>query len=749
LEFAYRYHNAYPETSIYWIHAADASRYEHDYLQIGIDANLEGMTNLNQDPKQLVKTWLSSSESGRWLLIVDNADHVNTFFNPMEKTTHHSGAKTLSEYLPRCSNGSIIITTRNKKAGIKFDTARSVIILREMDPADAEQLFSMRVGTEVEEKDKMRELLENLEYLPIAISQAASYIAENDISIAEYLQMYNESEKSSIELLSEQFEEPGRDPSAMNPVAAVWAISFEQIRQQDALAAKLLSSMACLDRKAIPRALLPSESSVKLSTSLGLLKAYSLITAGKSDKLFDIHRLVHLAMRNWLRMNGGFEIWAKACLELVLDEFPSGQHGTLEICDLYEPHAQALLTCDELSNEHDCHRANLAQKVSLYLLNRGRYSTAEAVASNAVRWREGVFGPDHLECLASRNNLAIALGRQGKYEKAYEMHNQALQGRLKMLEADHLDTLTSIGNVAEMLRKMGRYEEAQKQLRSALEKREIVQGKDHPETLSSVDDLAWVLLELGNYSEAESLQRRALSGRQKEWGSSHPETLASLSDLAIVLRKKGELEEAEKLQRLALEGRQKVLGNKHPHTLWSMSDLGAALRKLARLEEAMKCHQEALQGRKEVLGKDHRYTLWSMSDLAWVFLERGNLDEAENLHREALKGREETLGKEHPDTLASLSNLAVVLQHRKVFKEAEALHQRALDGRMKVLGKDHPATLASISNLAMVFQDQGNMDKAKALHQKALAGQERKLGKNHPATLLSQEKLAEVYQHEA
>src|SRR5207248_6375044 len=109
-------------------------------------------------------------------------------------------------------------------------------------------------------------LLELLEYLPLAISQAGSYMAENSTSISKYLEMYSENEVSRIELLSEDFEDHTRDHEAKNPVAATWLISFDQIRKSDILAANLLSFMACLDRKGIPIALLPSaESPVRLS----------------------------------------------------------------------------------------------------------------------------------------------------------------------------------------------------------------------------------------------------------------------------------------------------------------------------------------------------------------------------------------------------------------------------------------------------------------------------------------------------
>jgi hypothetical protein len=228
---------------------------------------LPGVNDPEQEIKQLVKNWLSSTESGTWLMIIDNADDSDMFFRARKTGGTSLGSKRLSEFLPQCSNGSIIFTTRNKKAGVKFATAGGVIHLRKMDPVDAEKLLKARLGEDNSDQDGMTKLLELLEYLPLAISQAGSYIAQNSTSISEYLRMYNESEAARIELLSEDFEDLARDPETTNPVAATWVISFDQIRQSDILAANLLSFMACLDRQGIPIALLPStENSVRLSS---------------------------------------------------------------------------------------------------------------------------------------------------------------------------------------------------------------------------------------------------------------------------------------------------------------------------------------------------------------------------------------------------------------------------------------------------------------------------------------------------
>ncbi|KAI9772831.1 MAG: hypothetical protein M1840_008713 [Geoglossum simile] len=504
LEYAYRRHEKSEKISIYWIHASHALRFEQDYVRIGLDLKLPGINDSGQDTKQLFKNWLSNKESGTWLMIVDNADDTNLFFGARD-TRDLPSSKRLSEFLPQSPNRSIVVTTRNKKAGIKFASANGVI-----------KNFSRL--EDISNQDDGTKHLGLLEYLPLAVSQAASYIAENSISISEYLQMYNESEASGTELLSEDFEDLARDPETRNPVIVTWLISFDQIKQSNVLAADILSFMACVDRQGVPKALLPpAESPVKLSNALGLLKAYSLITANRSDMVFDMHRLVHLASRNWLRLNGAFEA--------AIDIF----------------------------------RARLAYKVSRYLHNGGSYNAAEPLAEQAARWVKKLLGPEHPVTLVNMDNLAEVLDRRGKYGEADEMHRQALESRGKALGPEHLDTLMSVEGLAGVLRNQGKYKEAEEMNRRTLESREKVLGSEHLYTVTSMSNMASVLQSLGKYRGAEEMLRRVLELREKVLGSEHPDTLMGMNNLAVVLQNQSKYGEAEEMHRRAL----KLMGEKN------------------------------------------------------------------------------------------------------------------------------------------------------------------------------------------
>jgi hypothetical protein len=86
----------------------------------------------------------------------------------------------------------------------------------------------------------------------LAITQASAYIAENGLNLSTYLELFEEHEHDAVELLSEDFRDPGRYKDMQNPVITTWLLSFKQIQHQNPLAADYLSFMAIIDPRNIP-----------------------------------------------------------------------------------------------------------------------------------------------------------------------------------------------------------------------------------------------------------------------------------------------------------------------------------------------------------------------------------------------------------------------------------------------------------------------------------------------------------------
>ena len=364
---------------------------EKAYQEIAKDARLVGADDPKVNQLQLVKKWLEDKGSGDWVMIIDNADDENLFFGEDENQGQesYSSVRKLAQYFPRRLNGSILLTTRNKILGVKFATIRGVINVPEMSVLESKSLLVENLEEEYHDDHDLTDLADILENLPLALVQAAAFIGERSLSVGEYLHMYRGNDLSKIRLLSENFEDEERHPDSKNPVAVTWAISFEQIRENDHCAAELLSLMSVLDRQAIPKSLLSSDKEeVVLEKALGTLKAFSLITPEQHRQAFNMHRLVYLATRNWLSIRGELDSWTGKALKVLSNLFPDGTHENREIWMAYLPHAHTVLNSDHLPASENIAQATLLYDVSNALEYKGDYDAAEMMAQKSLDLRE-------------------------------------------------------------------------------------------------------------------------------------------------------------------------------------------------------------------------------------------------------------------------------------------------------------------------------------------------------------------------
>jgi tetratricopeptide (TPR) repeat protein len=736
----------HPTRAVFWVPAISRESFETAYRDIAVLLNIPGISDENVNILQLVKTKLSKEESGEWLIIVDNADDDDVLFQKLESET-----KTicLIDYLPHSRQGSIMFTTRNRQAALR--QAETVIGLSAMDSLEGRETFEKRINEKERLTDKRAtdELIKLLTFLPLAIVQAAAFINANDISILEYMEMYEATDQSAIELLSKNFEDLGRYRETRNPVATTWYISFEQIRKGNPLAAEYLSLMACIARDAIPLSLLSSANSRATQLeAVGTLKAYSFVTERpkqqnrKQEKIFDVHRLVYVATRNWLETHGQWLTWTNKAMMRLIEIVPFGGHEKREEWIAYLPHAMHVAALPELRMKEG--RVSLLDQIGRCQYSVGQYTAAGLSHRQAFEIRKSILGKEHPDTLSSMHELAVVLGDQGKYKEAEKIYRETLILKKKILGGEHPNTLSGMHGLAVVLSDQGKYDEAEKTYRETLVLKEKVLGEEHPDTLASMHGLAQVLSQRGKHAEAEEIYRETLVLKEKILGKEHPDTLASMHGLAVVLTKQGKHAEAEKIYRETLVLTEKVLGKEHPYTLSSMHGLAQVLSQRGKHAEAEKTCRETLVLKEKVLGEEHPDTLASMHGLAVVLSDQGKHDEAEKIYRETLVLKEKVLGKEHPDTLSSMQGLAVVLRDQGKYAEAEKIYRETLVLTEKVLGKEHPHTLTGMHGLAVVLSDQGKHAEAEKTYRETLVLKEKVLGKEHPHTLSSMHGLAVV-----
>ncbi|RYP18173.1 hypothetical protein DL767_009885 [Monosporascus sp. MG133] len=454
LEYAYWLQEACPDMSVFWVHASNTERFRQAYASFAQECRVPGYDDPKTDVLPLVKRWLERKDCGRWLMVVDNADDTQLFFGqpvgPVDASASSHEGK-LGRYLPECSHGAILATTRNMQTGSRLTKGNRPIEVGKMDGGETDQLLRTRLdGVGIALSESIA-LSSRLEHLPLALVQAAAFIQENVITVSEYLRLLDKGDQNLVDLLSEEFETDGRDSDAPRAVAETWALSFEQIQRQNAFAGELLSLMSFFDRQAIPSEFLTCYSEqqqgqeprgeVQLTKALGVLKAFSFVAEDKGHGL-DMHRLVQLVTRKWLVKKGTIRQFAEQALLTVSQVYPCGTYENWAICGAYLAHVYAVLKYEGTRSRNEkLARASLLYNAAGFFSYQGQWKDAEKFQVQVTELRREVLGEEHPHTLTSMCCLASTYWNQGRWKQAESLEVQGMEIGKRVLGEEHPDTL--------------------------------------------------------------------------------------------------------------------------------------------------------------------------------------------------------------------------------------------------------------------------------------------------------------------
>jgi hypothetical protein len=257
----------------------------------------------------------------------------------------------------------------------------------------------------------MELLLRELSYLPLAIAQAAAYINTSETSIEAYLPLVAQHKEDAAQLSSGSSGDKLSDDDRKSPITTTLLVSLERLRHSHRKAAEYLFLMACLDRKDILLDFLPSTLSTEAlpqerEGAVAILHRYALITRRPAISSVDLHRLVHVAIRDWLKRNSWLGQWTESAMYCLLEVCPDHDYGTRSTWRRILPHAKHILSCSIIARE-DKTRTDLAWKCAVSLRAEGRYEEAEELEVQVMETRMRVLGEEHPDTLASMNNLAF------------------------------------------------------------------------------------------------------------------------------------------------------------------------------------------------------------------------------------------------------------------------------------------------------------------------------------------------------
>ncbi|KAF2269765.1 TPR repeat protein [Lojkania enalia] len=494
LQFAYTVKERWREFSIFWVPALSMESFEQACTEVlrllGVPKAADG----EDDAKEQFQRHLGTAQAGKWLLIVDNADDADIVFGSAQ-------SKGIIDYLPRSEEGVTLFTTRTLEVAGEL-TGSDVLELGAMDRQDATIFLTKLLITKELLRDSVAttDLLDELVCLPLAIAQAAAYLNRNRISIREYLRLLQNTELDLIELMSREFRDDTRYKGTANAVATTWVVSFSQIRARDEVAVNLLSFISCIEWKAIPQSILPSlQSEVRMTDAIGTLCAYSFLVRRGDEDEYDIHRLVHLATRIWIRQHDDSRAVTTKGIRHVSNVFPSDNYENRILWRAYLPHALRLLV-DKQGFE--------AQERSELCLLVGRCLLVDGRIKEAVRWLEEsykgrkTFVKSNLDRLLSQHVLATAYQANGQIKEAVQLLEGVVAIRQKVLAEDHPERLASQHNLATAYQANGQIKEAVQLLEGVVAIRQKVLAEDHPERLASQHNLATAYQANGKIKEA-------------------------------------------------------------------------------------------------------------------------------------------------------------------------------------------------------------------------------------------------------
>ncbi|KAK2050328.1 kinesin light chain [Colletotrichum somersetense] len=644
LEFAYR---RFRETdcSVYWVHADNEATFAQDYEKIASKAGLAGKFQ-GKELLRAVREWIETQP--RWLLIMDNADNLSIFgVGKGPATTQATADETcLNNYIPRAPVGTVLWTSRDQQIVGSLVGARRGVSVGRMTVDEATELFCVirNETVAIEEIDAVSELLDQLDHLPLAVSQAAAYIRRRPTPVAEYLSRLKEGKKR-WRVLQKSEHDRHRRREVPNSILETWTISMEHIRQEDDTAYRILLTLAYVHNQNIPDSLIraaarpgneedmqnleitgssteseddsdddsglssttsstTSEDDLEdddeaVATAVARLREFSFLSERKDQSVgrtYDMHKLVQDAARYGLSQKSRRQEaaqYSKAALLLVSDLFPPSSSETWEEGEMWLPHALQTSDWAEVCKAGaDEEIANLLTNVSHYLYDRGRWNEDELVNSKALSLRQSLFGDRHPDTILSMSNLAATYYAQGRYN-----------------EAEKIDL-------------------------EVLELRQNILGNRHPDTIDSMASLAATYHEQGRYNEAEKIELEVLELRQNILGNRHPNTIYSMALLAATYHEQERYNEAEKMKLEVLELRQNILGNRHPDTIDSMASLAATYIRQGKYSEVENILPEVLILKQEVLGKAHPSTIRFMEDLAVLYWDQGRYDKEAIIRKE-------------------------------------------------------------------------------------------------------------------
>ncbi|MEA5358370.1 FxSxx-COOH system tetratricopeptide repeat protein [Amycolatopsis sp., V23-08] len=766
-EYIYRHLQDYD--IVWWIQATQPTQIHASLTELAQHLRLPGADEAITAVPAVKEALRLGRPYRRWLLVFDSAEDPDV----------------VRPFFPVGGTGDILVTSRNPNwAGMARPLEVAIF-----ERSESKMLLSRR-GPQLDDADADR-IAEKLGDLPLAIEQAATWLAETGMRAGEYLELFDEKVAEILETSGPQDYETS--------VAAAWNVSFDQLSVSNPAAHQLLQVCAFFAPEPVSRNLFAGvrgltvspeldtalRDPIKLSRAIRDINRFGLAKIDHRTDTILLHRLVQLVLRN--RMS-----------EQHRKDMRHGAHQLLANLDPRDPKSPRQwqryhevlphIYDAELIECTDQWVRQLVINLMKFLYHWGDHDSAVTLAERAVQaWQhdreerhrrgEAPIEDPPLQELEASERLAFFQWTVGRYEDAARTSHDTYDRYRESIGSDREETLGAALTYAVILKARGDFAEAAQRNEEIYIKARGLFGNDDPITLVAANDYATALLLIGDYAQANTLaadtyRRRAevigydnastvttqvlmviarrelgdypwarieqqqITDRVEQfYGTDTISTLRRKYHLAVACRKDGDHDAARAISEDALRRFRIRYGDKHPNALACALGYSIDLRHAHEFSRARELGEEVFDLYRESLGEKHPHTLSAALDLGVTMRLSGDPSSARVLDERSLEEFRAQLGEDHPHTIVCAIDVASDLAALDRLEEAAERDAELLVRSRRVLGEDHPTTLAVQLNRSLDLRVLGLTEEAEQLYTDVLNRYRHVLGETHPGTI--------------
>ncbi|KAF3007144.1 hypothetical protein E8E15_000324 [Penicillium rubens] len=400
IEYSYQVRSVSPATWVFWVHASNEARFEQSFRDIADQLKLPGLRDPRANVFQLVENWLRDEKKGRWICVLDNVDDGFLRSIPaarkddrMEGSTN-APTKPLLDYIPRNPNGSTVITSRSREIALSMVNHKDLVEVKPMERSEALDLLQKKLDQPGGSQES-QSLVEALEFMPLAIIQAASFIRNR---APRYSGLWDEAEQLEVQVMETRKTKLGEDhPDTLTSMANLALTYSNQGRWDEA-----------------------EQLQVQLMET-------------RKTKLGEDHPDMLTSMANLALTYSNQGRWDEAEQLDVQGRWDEAEQLDVQVMETSKT---------KLGEDHPDTLTSMGNLASTYW-NQGRWDEAEQLFVQVMEMSKTKLGEDHPDTLASMANLAFSWKSSAHDVEAIVLLRECLIKQKQTLGQNHPTTLSN------------------------------------------------------------------------------------------------------------------------------------------------------------------------------------------------------------------------------------------------------------------------------------------------------------------